>query len=124
MARKRIGYFDGTDSRFLTLMICDGHDTIPISNGLDNHGKHIRLFNEEDHLDLIVGYLHKIYSPEDADTRFEDIFHSCMTYEMPLLIEVPHDSQECARAKLGAPSDVVQFVDPKDMLEAARNILG
>jgi len=30
--RKTIGYFDGTDSALLTSLVCDGYDTLPISN--------------------------------------------------------------------------------------------
>jgi hypothetical protein len=123
MSRKQVGYFEGTDSRLLSALVCDGHDTIPISNGLDNHGKHIRLMNEENKVDVLVGYIHKVYAPEGAETCFQDIVHICQTYDIPLILEVYRDNQACAREKLGEPSDIVRFVDPDDMLEALREIL-
>ena len=88
MKRKRVGYFEGTDPVVLSNLICDGHDTIPISNGLDNHGLYIRLINEESKVDVMVGYLHKIYSLEGYDTQPEDIFHICQTYQIRLLVIV------------------------------------
>ena len=39
--RKIVGYFEGTDSTLLTALVCDGYDTVPISNGFDNHGMHV-----------------------------------------------------------------------------------
>ena len=50
--RKTVGYFEGTDSPLLTALICDGYDTIPISNGYDNHGAHVRMINQESQIDL------------------------------------------------------------------------
>lgn len=123
MRRKRVGYFAGTDSTLLTSLILDGYDTIPVSNGFDNHGKHIRLFNEVNKVDLLIGYLHKIYAPAGAQITYQDIFHICKTYQMPLLLEVPKDLHEAARSLLEDIPKIVQFVDPEEMLEAARQIL-
>jgi hypothetical protein len=123
MKRKSVGYFEGTDAAVLTSLICDGCDTIPISNGFDNHGRYIRLINEENKPDLIMGYLHKIYSPEVAETRFEDIAHICTTYRMPFLVLVPKALHDCAHKKLNEPHELFQFVDPAEALAAARKIL-
>ena len=124
--RKMVGYFDGTDSPLLTALICDGYDTVPISNGYDNHGKHIRLINHDSNVDLLVGYLHKIYAPEEGQVggaTYQDVFHVCKTFNIPLLLEVPEELQDAARKILGDPPDVVHFVDPDDMLETARRLL-
>jgi hypothetical protein len=123
VSRKRVGYFEGTDSTLLTYLICDGYDTIPISNGLDNHGRYVRRINQNNRFDLLVGYLHKICGPDDAETQYQDIFHICRAFRMPLLLEVPSDLQEQARALLGDIPEEVQFVDPSDILEAALAIL-
>ena len=64
--RKIVGYFEGTDSTLLTALVCDGYDTVPISNGFDNHGMHVRIINNENKVDLLVGYVHKIFAPEDS----------------------------------------------------------
>ena len=121
--RKRIGYFAGTDSRLLTYLICHGYDTIPISNGLDNHGRHVRRINENNRLDLLVGYLHKIWSPDYAETQYQDIFHICRAFRMPLLLEVPSELQELAKALLEEMPEEVRFVDPSEIVEAALAIL-
>jgi hypothetical protein len=123
MKRKRVGYFEGTDPAILTSLVCDGCDTIPISNGLDNHGLYIRLLNEESKLNVLVGYLHKIYALEGYDTQAADIFHFCQTYQTQFLVIVPTDLHECARQKFDKCPEVVQFVDPQDLLETVRNSL-
>jgi hypothetical protein len=123
MKRKCVGYFDGVDPGVLTSLICDGFDTIPISNGIDNYGQHIRLFNEENKVSVLIGYLHKIYAPVGADTQAEDVFHICHTYQVPFLIIVPRDLHDAARSLFPKLPDVVRFVDPADLLETARQIL-
>jgi len=121
--RKRVGYFAGTDSRLLTYLICHGYDTIPISNGLDNHGRYVRRINENNRFDLLIGYLHKIWGPEDAETQYQDIFHICRAFRMPLLLEVPRELQDRARGLMQEIPEEVRFVDPTEILEAALAIL-
>ena len=124
--RKVVGYFEGTDSPLLTALICDGCDTIPISNGYDNHGAHIRLINQQNRVDLLIGYLHKVYAPEGAKpgvAKYQDIFHVCRTFGVPLLLEVPEALHETARTILSDPPEVVHFVDPSKMLDTARALL-
>jgi hypothetical protein len=123
MSRKLVGYFAGTDSTLLTRLICDGYDTEPISNGFDNHGRSFRSINEENRLDLLIGYLHKIYAPEGTETLFENVFHVCRIYRIPLLLEVPRELHDRARDLLQDPPKIVRLVDPADQLEAARKIL-
>ena len=128
MSRKRIGYFDGTDSRLLTALVCDGYDTIPVSNGRDNHGHHVRLINDTNRVDLLIGYLHKIIAPDGAareqgDITTEDLFHICRILEIPLLLEIPAGLQPRAGKLLGGAPDVVRLVDPADTLDVARTLL-
>ena len=123
MKRKRVGYFEGTDPAVLSSLICDGCDTIPVSNGLDNHGQHVRLINEDTKVDVLMGYLHKIDAPLGDDTQPEDIFHICQTYQIQFLMIVPGELHDCAREKFEKCPDVVQFVDPADLLDTARKIL-
>ncbi len=125
--RKVIGYFDGTDSALLTDLVCDGYDTLPISNGFDNHGMHVRIINNENRVDLLIGYLHKIYSPEGstpagADT-YQDVFHVCRTFDVPLILEVSSDLHDKARALLVNPPPSVRLVDPSEALSTVREIL-
>src|SRR5512141_2432946 len=108
MSRKRVGYFDGTDSRLLTALVCDGYDTIPVSNGRDNHGRHARLINDKNRFDLLIGYVHKIIAPdgearEKSDLTAEDLFRICRILDIPLLLEIPEALQPRAKALLENP---------------------
>jgi hypothetical protein len=128
MTRKRVGYFDGTDSTLLTALVCDGYDTIPVSNGRDNHGRHVRLINDKNRVDLLIAYVHKIIAPEgeareESDVVFEDLFRICRILEIPLLLEIPEPLQPKAIALLENPPDIVRLVDPADTLEVARTLL-
>ena len=126
MQRKSIGYFEGTDSTLLTSLVCDGYDTLPISNGFDNHGMHVRLINDQNRPDLLIGYVHKIFAPErrlPTDPSFQDLFHICRTYQIPLLLEVPTHLHDKAIKLLEGPPDIVRFVDPEDTLRVAFEIL-
>jgi hypothetical protein len=110
----------------LTSRVCDGHHTLPVSNGYDSHGRHVRLINEEKRYDLLIGYLHKILAPANSDfnyTSYQDIFHVCRTYQVPLLLEVPAELHEKARALFDAVPEIVQFVDPVDTIAVAKKIL-
>lgn len=124
--RKTIGYFAGTDSRTLTSLVLDGYDTLPVSNGFDNHGMHVRLINDQNRFDLLMGYVHKIFAPEGrqpGEASYQDIFHICHTYSIPLLLEVPTELQHKARKMFENPPDIVRFVDPSEVLTVAEEIL-
>lgn len=125
--RKDIGYFEGTDSTLLTSLVCEGYDTIPVSNGYDNHGRHVQLINQENKPDILIGYVHKVFAPDDGDPNYptyQQIFHTCKTYGVPVLLEVPTALQDKARGLFEGVPDVVRFVDPADMLQVAIDILG
>lgn len=125
--RKKIGYFDGTDPDLLTALICDGYDTVPIANGLDNHGQHARLINDQNRYDLLVTPLHKIYAPEDADgdtVSYQEVIRICRTYSIPLIVTVPTRLAGRARELLDDPPDIVRLADPADVLMSAEEILG
>ena len=125
--RKVVGYFEGTDSTLLTDLVCDGYDTVPISNGFDNHGMHVRIINNENRIDALIGYVHKVYAAEDGvasgGVTYQDIFHVVRTFKIPLLLEVEDALQEKARALFTDVPDVVQFVDPKEMFPTIKDIL-
>ncbi len=127
MRRKVVGYFGGTDSTLLTDLVCDQYDTVPISNGFDNHGMNVRIINNENRVDVLIGYVHKIFAPADSvqpgGVTYEDIFHVCRTFNIPLLLEVHNGLQEKARSLFKDIPDVVQFLDPSDMLGAVRAVL-
>jgi hypothetical protein len=125
--RKTIGYFDGTDSALLTDLVCEGYDTLPISNGFDNHGMHVRIINNENKVDVLVGYLHKIYSPDGTTpsgaVTYQDVFHVCRTFDIPLILEVDTELHDKARALFVDTPPCVSFVDPSETLKKVRQIL-
>jgi hypothetical protein len=127
MRRKVIGYFAGTDSTLLTDLVCDEYDTVPISNGFDNNGMNVRIINNENRVDLLIGYVHKIFAPTDSvqpgGVTYQDIFHVCRTFEIPLLLEVHENLHEKAKALFEDIPDCVSFVDPSDMLSRTREVL-
>ena len=127
MANKTIGYFEGTDAALLTRLVCEGYDTMPVSNGYDNHGRHVRLINEEKRYDLLIGYLHKVFAPASLEmtdyTNHRDVFQICCTYHVPLMLVVPEELQKRARGLFDAVPDIVYFVDPGDVITAANKIL-
>ena len=128
MTRKRIGYFEGTDAPLLTALMCEGYDTIPVSNGRDHHGTHARLINDKNRVDLLIAYVHKIVAPDreardQSDLTFQDLFHICRTYEIPLIVETPSALHAQAYEMLDKPPDIVRLVDPAEALEVAREIL-
>lgn len=128
MSRKRVGYFEGTDAPVLTALMCDGYDTIPVSNGRDHHGSHARLINDKNRVDLLIAYVHKIVAPDreardQSDLTFQDLFHICRIHDIPLLVETPTALQPAAFEMLDEPPDIVRLVDPADVLKVARAIL-
>ena len=125
--RKTIGYFDGTGSKLLTSLVCAGYDTLPLSNGFDNHGRNVRLINDQNRYDLLISSVHKIFAPETIlpnQVSYQDVFHICRTYQIPLILEVNTDLQDKVREMLENPPDIVKFVDPQDTLQVALQILG
>ena len=123
MTRKLVGYFEGTDSTLLTGLICAGFDTLPVSNGVDHHGKNVRRINSQEKYDILIGYIHKLYAPEEYDLPYQEVFRICRTYSIPLLLEVPGDLKEKAQQLMPDAPDVVEFLDPSEILDRALALL-
>jgi len=124
MTRKSVGYFEGTDSRLLTHLIMSGYDTIPVSNGSDNHGQSVALINNQNRYNILIGYLHKITAPEDDGVQTDQIFHICKTYSIPLLLEVPEHLHQAARQVIPEAPPNIELLDPKDTLNRVLELLG
>ncbi len=123
MKRKSIGYFEGTDSIWLTSLTAQGCDTLPVSNGYDGHGKNVRLFNARDKVDAVIGYLHKVVAPKEWEVTTSDILHACITYDIPVLLAVPCKLHGKSRKLLGKAAEHVRLVEPSEMLETIKDIL-
>ena len=123
MTRKSVGYFEGTDSTLLTSLICAGYDTLPVSNGVDHHGKNVRRINQQEKYDILIGYPHKLYAPVEYDLPYQEVFHICKTYSIPLLLEVPAHLHASAWSLLPDAPDMVELIDPADTLNRALELL-
>ena len=93
---KTIGYMEGTESELLTRLTVAGHDTLPLSNGWDNHGREVSLLTPHDDVSLIVGYLHKFLRVTDKRLT-ESMLSSVKIYKIPVVFIAPKDTQ--AKAK-------------------------
>jgi hypothetical protein len=123
MTRKSIGYFEGTDSTLLTTFICAGFDTLPVSNGVDSHGISVYRINDKEKYDILIGYVHKLFHPDRLNLPYQKLFHICSTYGIPLLIEVPTELQDDARALMPEAPEVVEFLDPGEIRDRAFELL-
>ncbi len=123
MTRKSVGYFEGTDSTLLTHLIMAGYDTIPVSNGADNHGHCVGRITQQSRFDILIGYMHKIAAQPGDELQCSDVFHICKTYDIPLLLEVPGHLHEAARSVLPEAPTMVEFLDPADTLNRAVELL-
>ena len=120
---KVIGYFEGTDSLWLTTLVAKGYDTMPVSNGYDNHGKNVRLYNMNNRDNVVIGYLHKVIGPINMDATTEDILHACAVYSIPVILACPRELQDGAKPKLGKMAEHVQLVDPAGMIAAVEQAM-
>ena len=107
-----VGYLQGTDALVLTRLAVRGVGTLPLGNGIDNHGKFITTISGRDGIDLVVGYLHKIVRTQNQGFLTQDLLQSCLDNKIPVLIVVPEADQPEARRLLGTVAEVVTLVDP------------
>ena len=110
---KIVGYMDGTNSEVLTNLFLEGFETLPLSNGWDNHGKYIAHLSRNDNISLIVGYLHK-FIPVMKEFDLGDMFSSIRVYKIPCVFIVPRNKQQKA-AKLLPKGIKYIFADPGEI---------
>ena len=103
---KIVGYMGGTNSEVMTNLLLEGYETIPLSNGWDNHGKYLAHINRNDNISLVVGYLHK-FIPVAKEYSLGDMLSSLKIYKIPIIFIVPKSKQAKAintTAKLEYPN--------------------
>jgi len=115
---KTIGYFEGTDSTWLTELQLLGHHTLPLSNGVDGHGLDVQHLNPQNHVDAVIGYLHKLVPSPGQELTPLELLHATRIYEIAVFIACPRGSHDIARRRLGELPPNAQLVDPADMLKA------
>ncbi len=118
-----VGYMEGTNSELLTNLLLEGFETLPLSNGWDNHGKYIAHINRTDGLALVVGYLHKFIPLSREFMIGEDILSSLRIYKIPAIFIVPKGKHEKAKKLLKGKGLIYQFTDPSDLTKAVLGVL-
>jgi hypothetical protein len=113
---KIIGYMQGTDPKVLTQLLLEGYETFPLSNVFDNHGKNITLLTTEDHVSLVVGYLHK-FIPVAPQFSMTDILSSVRVYKIPIIFIVPEEIQDKAANLVADMGIDFKLADPSELLK-------
>ncbi|HEX9750115.1 MAG TPA: hypothetical protein VGB22_02315 [candidate division Zixibacteria bacterium] len=120
----RVGYLEGTDPLFLNELVAREIDTIPLGNGVDNHGKFIGHITRADQITVVVGYLHKVMPLADSGLSALDIIHSCKVHRIPTLIIAQKALHAKAEKALGDAGDHITLVDPADLRKELDRVLG
>ena len=121
---KKVGYLEGTNSTYLTRLALRGVDTLPLGNGADNHGKYIGFVDRSDAIDLVLTYFHKIVPLTEQKASPQSLLQACQLNNIPVLIITPRELHEQAEAAMKDVTASYTLVDPDDVMETARRILG
>ncbi len=113
-----VGYFEGTDPVVLTRLASKGIGTLPLSNGVDTHGKYVVHLTREDDVSVVVGYLHKVLPANGVHFTPRDLLFACVTHDIPVLLIVEKAFHDSAGERLGEVSERVTLVDPADLYDA------
>jgi hypothetical protein len=119
---KTVGYMEGTESELLTRLTVAGHDTLPLSNGWDNHGREVGLLTPHDDVALIVGYLHKFLRITD-ERLTESMLSSVKIYKIPVVFIAPKDIQNQAEGFISNLGIKYSFVEPSEAYKAVIDAL-
>ena len=119
-----VGYLGGTDPLVLTRLAARGVGTLPLSNGIDNHGKFITNISERDEIDIVVGYLHKITRTQQQGFFPRDLLQPCLDSGIPVLIVVQETDQPAAHQVLGQLGQEIVLIDPERLYAEIAQILG
>ena len=120
----RVGYLEGTDPLFLSELVARGVDTVPLSNGVDNHGKFIGHLTKADEISVVVCFLHKVIPLADSDLSSLDMLHSCQLRKIPVLVIAQKELHDKAKAVLRDAAPIVTLVDPAELRTAFTRVTG
>ena len=118
-----VGYFEGTDPITLTRLAAQGIGTLPLSNGIDTHGKFVGHLAAQDGVTVIVGYLHKVLPTTSSPVTARQMLSAWTGKEIPVLLIVEKAFHDAARERLGDAQSRVQLVDPDDLYKAIMEML-
>jgi hypothetical protein len=123
MARN-VGYLSGTDSATLSQLAASGVNTIPFSNGWDNHGKYIGTVTVSDNLGAIVGYFHKLFSPPEAQAPPANFLERAKIHKIPVVVVCPENVMARAKEVLGDSGTVLHWVTPDQVFNKVMSLIG
>jgi hypothetical protein len=119
-----VGYMGGTDPLVLTRLAASGVGTLPLSNGVDNHGKFITSVSGRDGIDLIVAYLHKLARTQRQGFYPRDLLQPCLDLGVTVIVVALEADWAPARQILGPVSEAVKLVDPGQLYDSIAQELG
>lgn len=106
-----VGYLEGTDPMILTHLASKGVETLPVSNGADNHGKCVGILTPQDNVSVIVGYLHKLTPVAGIALRPKNLLQACQLYKIKVLIIAPKEDWKDAKKVMKEVKNIVEFVE-------------
>ena len=117
-----IGYMEGTNSDLLSKLVAEGHETLPLGNGTDGHGKYIAHLTKSDGVALIISYFHKL-SPISGHPSMDVMLSGCQIHNIPVILIVPEDAKSDAESRLEGQFDCVYIVSPEEVSGKINEIL-
>ncbi len=119
-----IGYMEGTDPDLLSSLCAQGHDTAPLGNGTDGHGKYIAHVTNSDGFDVVVAYLHKLVSVSGMEhVTIDDRLFACRRHDIPVILVVPDEFKEKAKSRMKESRDYVQWAAPEELEAKVKEII-
>jgi hypothetical protein len=112
-----VGYFEGTDPLVLSRLTAQGIQTLPLSNGVDMHGKNVGHLSRKDDVSVVVGYLHKVVPVEGINLTVKDIVYNCQLHGIPFCVVISQGDEARAEKLLADFASYVQFTTPDKLFD-------
>ncbi len=122
--KRNVGYLSGTDAATLSQLVASGVNTIPLSNGWDNHGKYIDTVTVSDNLGAIIGYFHKLVPPPEASTASSGFLDGARIHKIPVVAVCPANVMTQARKTLGSGGKVLHWATPDQVFDKVMALVG
>jgi hypothetical protein len=119
---KVVGYMEGTNPHLLTSVILEGFETLPLSNGWDNHGKHLTLLNPADNISVVVGNLYKFVRLDD-ESIMSAMLATVKAYDIPVVFVVEKEWQAAAKKLINDKDLKYVMADPKELKDIVMKYL-
>jgi len=119
-----VAYFEGTDPIILTKLAIKGVNTLPVGNGMDNHGKNANHLTKEDNISCVIGYLHKVLPVMGVEITAKDILYTCNAYRIPVLLIAPESDKITALKLVDDSFADVEIVTPEELYDRVMEIAG